>query len=55
MLACSDVEDCFHATVEAFNIAEEFQIPVLVLSDQAVGQRKETISAEALVTTCGIG
>jgi 2-oxoglutarate ferredoxin oxidoreductase subunit alpha len=42
------VEDCFHATVEAFNIAEEFQIPVLVLSDQAVGQRKETIKAEAL-------
>ena len=48
VLACSDVEDCFHATVEAFNIAEEFQIPVLVLSDQAVGQRKETISARAL-------
>ena len=37
VLACSDVEDCFHATVDAFNIAEEFQIPVLVLSDQAVG------------------
>ncbi len=48
VLACSDVEDCFHATVEAFNISEEFQIPVLVLSDQAVGQRKETIRAEAL-------
>jgi 2-oxoglutarate ferredoxin oxidoreductase subunit alpha len=48
VLACSDVEDCFHATVEAFNIAEEFQLPVLVLSDQAVGQRKETISAENL-------
>ncbi len=48
VLACSDVEDCFHATVEAFNIAEEFQLPVLVLSDQAVGQRKETIPAEAL-------
>jgi 2-oxoglutarate ferredoxin oxidoreductase subunit alpha len=48
VLACSDVEDCFHATVEAFNISEEFQIPVLVLSDQAVGQRKETIPAQAL-------
>ena len=48
VLACSDVEDCFHATVEAFNISEEFQLPVLVLSDQAVGQRKETIPAEAL-------
>lgn len=48
VLAPSDVEDCFHATVEAFNIAEEFQLPVLVLSDQAVGQRKETLSAETL-------
>ncbi len=49
VLACADVEDSFHATVEAFNISEEFQIPVLVLSDQAVAQRKETISAGALV------
>ena len=49
VLACSDVEDCFHATVEAFNISEEFQLPVLVLSDQSVGQRKETLSASALV------
>jgi 2-oxoglutarate/2-oxoacid ferredoxin oxidoreductase subunit alpha len=49
VLACSDVEDCFHATVEAFNIAEEFQLPVLVLSDQAVGQRKETVSAANFV------
>jgi 2-oxoglutarate ferredoxin oxidoreductase subunit alpha len=48
VLACSDVEDCFHATVDAFNISEEFQLPVLVLSDQAVGQRKETLSAATL-------
>jgi len=48
VLACSDVEDCFHATVEAFNISEEYQLPVLVLSDQAVGQRKETLKAVTL-------
>jgi 2-oxoglutarate ferredoxin oxidoreductase subunit alpha len=48
VLACSDVEDCFHATVEAFNISEEYQLPVLVLSDQAVGQRKETLEASTL-------
>jgi 2-oxoglutarate ferredoxin oxidoreductase subunit alpha len=47
VLGCSDVEDCFHATVEAFNISEEFQVPVIVLSDQAVGQRKETVMASA--------
>jgi 2-oxoglutarate ferredoxin oxidoreductase subunit alpha len=49
VLACSDVEDCFHTTVDAFNIAEEYQLPVLVLSDQAVGQRRETLSASTLV------
>ena len=48
VLACSDVEDCFHATVEAFNISEEFQLPVLVLSDQSVGQRKETLPVSRL-------
>ena len=49
VLACSDVEDCFHAVVEAFNISEEYQLPVLVLSDQSVGQRRETLSASTLV------
>ena len=48
VLACSDVEDSFHATVDAFNIAEEYQVPVILLSDQSIGQRKETISTPAL-------
>jgi 2-oxoglutarate ferredoxin oxidoreductase subunit alpha len=48
VLAVSDVEECFHATVDAFNIAEEFQLPVLILSDQSVGQRKQTLSAAKL-------
>jgi 2-oxoglutarate ferredoxin oxidoreductase subunit alpha len=48
VLACSDVEDSFHTTVDAFNIAEEYQIPVIVLSDQLVAQRKETLSIDTL-------
>jgi 2-oxoglutarate ferredoxin oxidoreductase subunit alpha len=48
VLACSDAEDSFHTTVDAFNISEEYQIPVIVLSDQAVAQRRETLSAETL-------
>ncbi|HEY0590643.1 MAG TPA: 2-oxoacid:acceptor oxidoreductase subunit alpha [Thermoanaerobaculia bacterium] len=48
VLAPSDVEDCFHTTVDAFNIAEEFQLPVIVLSDQLIGQRRETLSAETM-------
>jgi 2-oxoglutarate ferredoxin oxidoreductase subunit alpha len=48
VLACTDVEDSFHTTVDAFNIAEEFQVPVIVLSDQSIAQRRETIEAPAL-------
>lgn len=49
VLAPTDVEDCFHATVDAFNIAEETQLPVIVLSDQAVGQRRQTVEKANLV------
>ena len=49
VIAASDVEDCFHATVEAFNISEEFQIPVVVLTDQSIGQRRETLDPGRLV------
>jgi len=44
VLAPADVEDCFHTTVAAFNIAEETQLPVIVLSDQFIAQRKESLS-----------
>jgi 2-oxoglutarate ferredoxin oxidoreductase subunit alpha len=49
VLACCDVEDAFHTTVDAFNIAEEFQVPVIVLSDQLIAQRRETIESASLV------
>src|SRR5689334_10689675 len=48
VIACNDVEDSYHATVDAFNIAEEFQLPVIVLSDQSIAQRRETIAGELL-------
>ncbi len=47
VIGCSDVEDTFHATVDAFNISEEFQLPVVILSDQFIAQRKETVDAAA--------
>ncbi len=49
VLACCDVEDAFHTTVDAFNIAEEYQLPVIVLSDQTIAQRRETVDAASLV------
>lgn len=49
VLAPCGVEDAFHTTVDAFNIAEEYQLPVIVLSDQDIGQRRETIDEASLV------
>jgi 2-oxoglutarate ferredoxin oxidoreductase subunit alpha len=37
------VADTFRITVEAFNIAEYYQTPVIILSDQEISQRKETL------------
>ncbi len=41
VLAPASVEDAFLITVEAFNMAEHYQTPVIVLSDQDIGQRKQ--------------
>ena len=42
VLAPINVKDSFGITVEAFNISEEFQTPVIILSDQELSQRKDT-------------
>ena len=43
VLAPVSVGDVFGLTVEAFNIAEYYQTPVILLSDQEIAQRKETV------------
>jgi 2-oxoglutarate ferredoxin oxidoreductase subunit alpha len=43
VLAPTSVADTFAVTVEAFNVAEHYQTPVVVLSDQEIAQRKETV------------
>jgi 2-oxoglutarate ferredoxin oxidoreductase subunit alpha len=43
ILAPISVADMFGVTVEAFNIAEQYQTPVIVLSDQEIAQRKDII------------
>jgi 2-oxoglutarate ferredoxin oxidoreductase subunit alpha len=43
VLAPVSVADTFALTVEAFNVAEQFQTPVILLSDQEIAQRKETV------------
>jgi 2-oxoglutarate/2-oxoacid ferredoxin oxidoreductase subunit alpha len=43
VLAPMNVADTFPVTVEAFNIAERYQTPVIILSEQEIAQRKEAI------------
>lgn len=45
VLAPCDVQDCFDIIHYAFSIAESFQVPVIVLSDQFLGQRKSSFGA----------
>jgi len=41
VIAPSDVEDCFYQTVNAFNLSERCQMPVIILSEQALGHRRQ--------------
>ncbi len=43
VLAPISVGDMFGITVEAFNLAEHYQTPVIILSDQEISQRKEIV------------
>lgn len=43
VLAPMDVQDCFVQTINAFNYAEQYQVPVILLSDAAIGQRRECV------------
>jgi len=44
VLAPADVEDCFYTTCDAFNLAERYQMPVILLSDYSVATRTQTIA-----------
>ncbi|MBI2094206.1 MAG: 2-oxoacid:acceptor oxidoreductase subunit alpha [Candidatus Omnitrophica bacterium] len=43
VMALTSVEDCFYGIMRAFNLSEQFQMPVVVLSDQYLGHRKATV------------
>jgi 2-oxoglutarate/2-oxoacid ferredoxin oxidoreductase subunit alpha len=44
VLAPADVEECFYTAVEAVNIARKYNVPVFVLSDQAIATRIEAFA-----------
>jgi 2-oxoglutarate ferredoxin oxidoreductase subunit alpha len=43
VLAAGSVEDCMVQMVNAFNLAERYQMPVIFLSDQSLSHRTETL------------
>ena len=43
VIAPIDVSDCFYRTIDAFNLAEKYQIPVLLVSDTTLATRSECI------------
>ena len=43
VIAPGDVEECFYRTIDAFNIAEKYQMPVIVLTDKFLGESFWTI------------
>ncbi len=43
ILAPKSTTDCYHIVGEALNIAEQYQLPVIILSDLLMGENYETI------------
>jgi 2-oxoglutarate ferredoxin oxidoreductase subunit alpha len=38
VIAPGDVDECFYETFNAFNLAEKYQVPVIILSDKHLGE-----------------
>ena len=52
VLAPQNVEDCFHIAIEAVNIARNYSVPVIILSDQALATRIEAYPEPDLQKLC---
>lgn len=46
-LSPSSVADCFHLTVKAFNFAERYRTPVILLADEVVAHMRERVELPA--------
>ena len=54
IIAPTHTADCFPTAVEAFNLAEKYQLPVIIISDLLLSEHPETIEPEALEATVPI-
>ncbi|MBI4467609.1 MAG: 2-oxoacid:acceptor oxidoreductase subunit alpha [Acidobacteria bacterium] len=54
IIAPTNAADCFHTAVEALNLAETYQLPVIIISDLLLSEHPETIEPETLTATVPI-
>ncbi|MBX3076064.1 2-oxoacid:acceptor oxidoreductase subunit alpha [Candidatus Obscuribacterales bacterium] len=47
IVAPRDIADAYDSTVEAFNLADKYQLPVLMISDLLLSEHPETVDPEA--------
>ena len=52
VIAPATVEDCFYTAIEAVNIARQYSVPVIILSDQAIATRIEAFAEPKLEQVC---
>jgi 2-oxoglutarate ferredoxin oxidoreductase subunit alpha len=52
VVAPANVEDCFYTAIEAVNIARQYSVPVIILSDQGIATRIEAFIEPNLEKVC---
>ena len=52
VIAPANVEDCFYTAIEAVNIARQYSVPVIILSDQGIATRIEAFIEPNLEKVC---
>jgi 2-oxoglutarate ferredoxin oxidoreductase subunit alpha len=48
IIAPRDAVDCYETAVEAFNLAETFQLPVILITDLLLGEHRSTIELDSI-------
>jgi 2-oxoglutarate/2-oxoacid ferredoxin oxidoreductase subunit alpha len=48
VLAPSGVKDCFYQTIWAFNLAEKYQVPVILATDHSLANRTENVPVPSI-------
>src|SRR5213594_3003874 len=52
VVAPANVEDCFYTAIEAVNLARKYNVPVFIVSDQAIATRIEAFQQPDLEKVC---